>query len=281
MATELETLILKSCDLPTMPAIAGRVVSLLADENTTAEALNKTISVDQALAARVLKIANSSFYGCRRAINTISQAIVVIGFQTLSNVVFAASTKDVYKRFGLAEKMLHDHSVGSAMAAHHLEKVSGLKKGEEVFTAGLLHDIGRVVMNNTDPDRYSQVMATVYNEGRDAVEVEREIFGFTHAEVGGLVLRKWNFSPELEHVVTYHHDIAKLDPSDPYVRRLGAIVNVAAHLCDKVGIGVRAPMEVDLLALPAAVDLKLTAEVLSQIEEAFKTTYEAERALFG
>jgi putative nucleotidyltransferase with HDIG domain len=281
MPSDLETIIMKSCDLPTMPAIAGRVVSMLSEQNTTAEALTKTISVDPALAARVLKIANSSFYACRRSINTLSQAIVVIGFQTLSNVVFAASTKDVYKRFGLSEKMLHDHAVGTAMATHLVEKAVGLKKSEEVFLAGLLHDIGRVVLNNTDPERYGQVMAAVYNEGRDPLEAEREMFGFTHVDVGGLVLRKWNFSPEMEQVVANHHNIERLDPSDVYVRRMGSLVAVADALCDKIGIGLRAPLETDLAALPAVAGLKLSAETLTGLETALKSSYDAERALFG
>ena len=280
MAADLEEIILKSCDLPTIPSVAGKVVQLVSNQNTTAEHLNKAITVDQALTARVLKIANSSFYGCRSTINTISQAVVVIGFAMIRNIVMAASTKGVYKHFGLTEKMLHDHAVGTAMASYHVEKAIGLKKSEEAFLSGLLHDIGKVILNNTDPDRFKQAMQTVYNEGRDYVEVEQEVFGFTHSDVGSLVIKKWKFSEEMEQMIKYHHMPDQLDGSDPYVQRLSAIVQLADALCYKAGIGVREPQEIDLLQLPAVGILRLDPERMEKLQEDLQVSYEKERSNF-
>lgn len=280
MGADLEEIILKSCDLPTIPAVAGKVMQLISDPKTTAEHLNKAIMIDQALAARVLKIANSSFYGCRSTINTVSQAIVVIGFNMIRNIVMAASTKGVYKQFGLTEKMLHDHAVGAAIACFHVEKAAGLKKTEEAFLSGLLHDIGKVILNNTDPERFRKVMQTVYNDGRDFADVEQEVFGFTHSDVGSLVLKKWKFSEEMAHMIKFHHAPDQVGDADPYVHRLTAIVNLADSLCYKLGIGTRSPQDMDLTQSPSASYLKLTPEQLQKLETDVRESYDKERSNF-
>ncbi len=267
MATEMEEIIMKSCDLPTMPSAAAKVVQLVSDPNTTAEALNKAIMADQAMAARVLKLANSSFYGCLRAVNTLTQAIVIIGFGTIKNIVLAASTKEVYKRFGLVEKMLHEHSTAVAMASFHVAKEINLKNTEEAYLAGLLHDIGKVVLNNSDPDKFRSVMEEVYNTGRDFTEVENEVYGFSHYEVGALVIRKWNFSPEMEKVIRFQRDLDKVDRGDPFALQLAAAVHLADALCFKLGVGVKEAGEIDIESLDAVSILKLDSARLANIEK--------------
>lgn len=279
-SAELEEIIMKSCDLPTIPSVAGRVVKLISDPNVTANDLNKAIMTDVSLAARVLKIANSSFYGCRSTINTVSHAIVVIGFGMIRNIVMAASTKNVYKHYGLTEKLLHDHSVGTAMATYLIEKGLGRRQSEEAFLAGLFHDIGKVILNNTDPDRFMAVTKEVYNEGRDSTEVEREVFGFTHAEVGSLVIRKWNFSADLEVLINRHHQLSEMAQDEPHIYQLTALVNLADDLCYKHGIGVREPQNIDLSNHPAIALLGLDNEMLLKIEEELPVAYQNERALF-
>ena len=279
-SAELDEMIMKSCDLPTIPSVAGRVIKLVSDPSVTANELNKVIMTDVSLAARVLKIANSSFYGCRSTINTVSHAIVVIGFSMIRNIVLAASTKNVYKRYGITEKMLHDHSVGAAMATYLIEKALGRKQSEEAFLAGLFHDIGRVILNNTDPDRFMVVTKEVYNEGRDSTEVEREVFGFSHAEVGSLVLRKWNFSAELEKVIAHHHRLSEMGQDEPQVHQVTAIVNLADDLCYKLGIGLREPQAIDLIEHPAMNILGLDHERMLIVEEELPIAYENERSLF-
>ena len=269
----LEEVIMKSCDLPTMPAVANRVVMLVSDPDTTADMLNKAIMADQAMAARVLKLANSSFYGCLRSVNTLTQAIMIIGFTTIKNIVLAASTKEVYKRFGLTEKMLHEHSTGVAMAAYHIAKEAGLKNMEEAFLLGLLHDIGKVVLNNGDAEKYRTVMETVYNSDSSFDEAEMDVYGFTHADVGALVVRKWNFAPEMERVVSSHHNIEKVE-DDPYVTQLVAIINLADAFCYKLGIGTREAKEIDIVGLKASSCLKLDAARLEKIEAAISQSHE-------
>jgi putative nucleotidyltransferase with HDIG domain len=280
MTTNIEAIIEQSCDLPMIPSVAARVIALVIEPKTTAEEITHAILVDQALSSRVLKIANSSFYGCRRTINSIQHATVMVGFDTVRNIVVTASTQSLYNHFGLTEKMLHDHSVCTAMAAHRVAVETGFKQTEQAFLGGLLHDIGKVILNNTDPARFTIIMKKVYNEGADFSEAEREVFGFTHSEVGRLVLKKWNFSSELEKVVQYHHDHKQIDPSEGPLQHLTAIVNLADALSYKLGIGVREPQEIDLSQLPAATLLKIGKERGEKIEADLRKSYEKESALF-
>src|SRR5689334_7992258 len=117
MNKELETAIMTAADLPTIPVVALKVMQLIESEQATAEELAKIVASDPAVAARVLKISNSSFYGCRRQIQTLSSAIVVLGFSTLKRLVVAASLKQVYKPYDLTEKMLWEHSFAAGIAA--------------------------------------------------------------------------------------------------------------------------------------------------------------------
>src|SRR6185369_1878105 len=117
MNQELETLIMTASDLPTIPVVATKVMQLIESEGVSAEELARVVSADPAVAARVLKISNSSFYGCQRQIQTLSHAIMMLGYNTLRSLVVAASVKQVYKPYGLTEKMLWEHSFGAGLAA--------------------------------------------------------------------------------------------------------------------------------------------------------------------
>lgn len=277
----LEAIIRNSCDLPTMPAVANKVIAIVADPDTTAADLNKVIMSDQAMAARVLKLANSSFYGCLRAITRLTQAISIIGFSSLKNVVLAASTKEVYKRFGLTEKMLHEHSSGAAIAAFQVAKELGSKNTEELFLVGLLHDIGKVVLNNSDSEKYQEVMQEVYNSGENFFEVENRSYGYTHADVGALVIKKWNLSPEMEMAVRHHHSIDEMNTADPYITQLACIVNLSDSICHKLGVGVRTPQDIDIASLSSTKLLKLTPERIEPLVEKINKAIEEEGNLLA
>ncbi len=280
MTAKLEEVIMSTCDLPTIPSVAGRVIQLVSDPNISAEKLSEAIIVDQNLVARVLKIANSASYGCLRNVSSLNQAVTILGFSTLKNIVLAASIKGVHKRFGLAEKMLQEHSLGTAMTAHYFAKETSFKNQEEVFLAGLLHDIGKVVLNNNVPDKFSMVMEEVYNTGCTFTEMEKDVFGFTHAEVGRLVVKKWNLSQELEEVIRFHHEPERADKNDPYVFQLTSIVNLADAMCHNLGIGLKEPEDIDFTKLKSFSILRQSIESLERIEKKVEETFTSERSLF-
>jgi putative nucleotidyltransferase with HDIG domain len=241
----------------------------------------QVISRDASLAVRVLKIANSSFYSMPREIDTIQQAIVLLGFSTLRSVVVAASMKDVFARFGLAERLLWEHAVAAGCAATVLaNEVGGFAK-DEIFVAGLVHDIGKLVMHAAAEQRYQDVMRVVYAEEQSAVDAETELFGFHHAEVGRLVLEKWGIPELLVAAVGAHHELelaADVDGAKP----AAALLHVADLMCLREGHGRRKPNpELEPFANEAAALLGLDPDDGESILESFRGAYEAEKETLG
>lgn len=282
MNKELEQAIMAAGDLPTIPIVATKVMRLIESDNVQVDEIAKVVATDPAVAARVLKIANSAFYGCQRQIQTISGAIVVLGFGTLRSLVVAASVKDVYSAYGLSEKLLWEHSFAAAVAARMLAHDTRMANAEEAFLAGLLHDIGKIIMNSIDRDKSQEVVQRCYNENVFFQEIEASVFPFTHAEVGALVVKKWNFPDTLVHAIQYHHALASESEDDQYLKNLTAIVSLADLFCHKLGIGTRTPREdLDLAATPAAKVLRFGAAEVAQHLARFQQAYEKSKAVLA
>lgn len=281
MSDELEQLILNTCDLPSMPSVAEKVLRLASDPDTTAADLQKVINVDQAMTARILKLANSVFYGSIRKVQTVSDAIKIMGFNTLKSIVLMASSRESYKQFGLTEKMLWEHSMGAAIAAGAIAKEVRFENQEEAFIGGLLHDIGKVVINNSDHQKFASVMEKVYNEKISFRTAEREFFGFSHVDVGALVVKKWKLAESLEMAIKNQYDPKSLS-ADPYYLRLTAIINLADQFCLKLGMGHREPVSGLPLEKEEAFEiLKMDPERLQELLEKVALAYEEERGCFA
>ena len=281
MNKELETAIMTAADLPTIPVVAIKVMQLIESENATAEELAKVVASDPAVAARVLKISNSSFYGCQRQIQTLSGAIVVLGFSTLRSLVVAASVKQVYKPYGLTEKMLWEHSFAAGLAARIIAGQTRAANEEEAFLAGLFHDIGKIIMNTLDRVKFQEVMQHCYNEGISFGEAERGIYPFSHDEVGAYVIRKWNFPEVLTTAILQHHRMEFGVEDAPSVVSLTAVTSLADLFCLKLGIGSRTPQhDLDLAGSKAGLLLKLSRDQTERALETFRVAFEKDRDLF-
>ncbi len=242
MSEELKKLVMQAVDLPTIPNVEKKVVKALANPNTNTNDLNKLISTDQALSARILKIANSALYYCQREITTLTMAMSRIGFASLKSIVVAVSTKEIYKTFGESEKMLWEHSVGVSIACQTLAQALGGFKADEIFTGGLMHDIGKTLLNNKDPKKYGQVFEKVHQEGKTFIDAEQEIYGFTHAEVGSLLINKWNLPEILTEGIRMHHILGSEQGTPLAELRTAALINLADLVCMQLGIGYKQPV---------------------------------------
>lgn len=249
-------LILQSYEIPAVPMVAIKILKLIDEPRTTIEELQRAIMADQGLATRVLKMANSAFYGVRHNIDTISEAIAIMGFNTIRNLTLAVATREVYKRFGLIEQKLWEHSLGVSIASGIIASTITAIKNEEAVVAGLLHDVGKVIMNNAEPERFMLLTQRVYDERVTYHEIEEDVFGFTHAEAGHMLAEGWGFPEVLCDVIRHHHDcyIGSQD-DDPYTRMLCCTVAMADAICVRLGVGYRGPMA----------DLNLHIEELSEI----------------
>jgi HD-like signal output (HDOD) protein len=281
MSRDLKSIINTVGDLPAMPIVAVKVMELLQDPHASTEALANAISLDPAVSARILKVANSSFYGLQRQVATIKAAIVILGQKTLRSMVLAVSLSGMHRRFGLLEKILWEDSVGCAICARLLGERLRSADPEEAFLAGLFRHIGKVVRNNNDPEAFSNLMQAVYNGEGSFSELERSRFPYGHAAIGAAVLEKWNFSrPLIES--TLHHDDLNISPlDDPALYHLTATVNLAGKFCQKLGIGQRVPEEdLDLAQTPGARALDVPSGQLETLLSEFKTVFEENRDFF-
>ena len=234
---QLKRIIMTTKDLPAMPLVATKVLELSSDPNTSASQLQQVISDDQAMTGRILKIANSAMYSCSRKIKTLTEAIVMLGLNSIRSLVVTSAARNLYNTrnstAGLKERLLWEHSIGTAFACRLLIKDSMPAMQEEAFLAGLMHDIGKLVLNLQIPDSFDEIVQIVYNENQAFPRIERRMLGFDHAQVGAMLVSKWNLSPALEEVIGNHHDPATFTAEKPLLLYL----DLANQLTRKLGIG--------------------------------------------
>ncbi|MCW9049202.1 MAG: HDOD domain-containing protein [Deltaproteobacteria bacterium] len=277
MATDFQTVVSSIRDLPPMPAIAIKVLELLGDPNVNYDKLAEVISADPAVSARLLKVSNSAFYSMKREIKTLDHAIAIVGERTLRSLVLAASLEGMNNSYGLLEKMLWEDAIGCAIGSRILARKFNSADPEEAFLAGLFRHLGKIVMNSSDPDAYRALAETAYAEGQSTSELEGRFFPYVHAVVGAAVLDKWNFSRSLV-MATLHHEDLNIDVDEEEdgeaLLRLTATVDLAGHVCLKLGIGQREPNDtLDVHHCLGAKVLNLeeddVQQALTEVEEVF------------
>lgn len=281
MSGDLKNIVMQAVDLPTIPTIARKVVKALSNPNTNINDLNKIVSADQALSARILKIANSAMYYCQREIKGLNMAMSRIGFASLKSIIVAVSTKDIYKTFGEPEKLLWEHSVGVSIASQTVAQAVGGFKPDEIFTGGLMHDIGKTLLNNKDHKKYGQVFQEVHEGGKTFIEVEQEIYGFTHAEVGSLLINKWNMPEVLTDVIRTHHNLNSGKQLSQAVLREAAVINLADLICLKLGIGYKHPIDgFELSESASAKILAINGDCLENLTNQTATAFQDNKDIF-
>ncbi len=278
--TQLQKIIMSTRDLPAMPQVASKVLELSSDPNTSAAQLQQVISDDQAMTARILKIANSAMYSCSRKIKTLTEAIVMLGFNSIRSLVVTSAARNLYNtrksRSGLKERLLWEHSIGVGFACRLLAQKHAPALTEEAFLAGLMHDIGKLVLNIRIPEQFDEIVQVVYNENLSFHVTEQEHFGFTHSEVGALLVNKWKLSPILEDVIRNHHNQEAMSPDMPLLLYL----DLANQLCHKMGIGFSDEPDLNVFESPANQILGLSEETFSETTAMLQETLETEMEIF-
>ena len=276
----LKEIILNAKDLPAMPHVASKVLELAGNPETTAAKLQKVIQDDQAMAARILKIANSALYGCSRQIKTLTEAIVMLGFNTIRSLVVTSAARNMYlqegKTMGLKERLLWEHSIGCAIACRILVTPRHPAYAEEAFLAGLMHDIGKLVLNQYAGEVFDQVVQEVYNEGRNFAAVEREMLGFDHTEVGAMLVTKWKLSPVMEEAIRFHHTESEFTRE----RLILCYLDLANNLCKRQGIGFVESPDLDVVNLPSNKALGFNAVELDMMAQQLADTLKSEMEIF-
>ena len=276
----IQNMIMTTRDLPAMPQVASKVLELSSDPNTSAQQLQQVISDDQAMTARILKIANSALYSCSRKIKTLTEAIVMLGFNSIRSLVVTSAARNLYNtktsQTGLKERLLWEHSIGCAFACRIMAGETKPALTEEAFLAGLMHDIGKLVLNIQTPDLFDQIVQVVYNENLSFASTEQDIFGFDHTHVGALLVNKWKLSPTLEEVIRNHHNDAALSPEAPLLLYL----DLGNRLCHKLGIGFIQDPDLEIVNCQANQILGFGAEFFDQVTVQLQETLETEMEIF-
>lgn len=275
-------LILQTCDLPAVPMVASRIIALVDSPNSTTTEIQKVIMADQALSSRIIKTANSAFYSTRHNVSTISEAINIMGLNTIKTVTLAVSTRDVYKRFGLTEQKLWEHGLSVSVAAGIIAWETSFLRKEEAVMAGLMHDIGKVIMNNNEHEKFLMLSDRVHEERATYASIEQELFGFSHAEVGCLLTEKWGFPQVLSDTIRDHHSSlpggTRVSPPESYQDAMLWTVALSDALCVKLGVGYREPMpDLDLGEEFLRKALKISEERYAEITELFRKEYIQEK----
>lgn len=228
--------------LPTLPNVVHEVIRLTNDPKSRVEDFVSLFSNEQTLAARMLRIANSPFYGMNGKIKTIPKAIVILGYKTLKSLVLASSSTVLFKRgskeYGFAENGLWLHSVAVARLARHIaKKWTGFSAdvADELFVVGLMHDIGKVILcqelikYRTQFNEYLQS-----HEPSSVTEMERALLGTDHCEIGEMIIRKWKIGDDIADAISSHHDYSLSDSENC---RYNATLVLADLLCNEAGVG--------------------------------------------
>ena len=268
-------------NLPPVPHVAAKMMELVGNEDTSVKEIQKVISADPALTARILKMANSVFYSFDQKISTLSHAIVILGFRAVQSMAIAASSRSLFVKkgaqFGLKEKLLWEHSIGVAMGSRQVARMISYENEETAFIAGLLHDIGKAVLNQVIPKKYGKIVESVYNEGRGFAEVEKETLGFDHSHIGALIAQKWNFSWDMVETIAYHHS----PEAHTTGGMLSAILAVANEICKRMGVGLERVNEERPMSLNwGAQALSLDDAACAEIQEVLKGILAEEKKLY-
>lgn len=200
-------------DIPTLPSIVFKVNEMLQDYDISIKKLGKIIEKDPAMVTKILMLVNSSFYGFRSRIKSIPHAVIVLGFNTIKNAVVsvsiinAFSKKETYEGFEITD--FWKHSIAVAVTSRYLAEQSKLDSPDDCFVAGLLHDIGKMVLAQHFTELFGQVWELVKGNGLSFYEAEKKVLAANHAQIGGYLAKKWQFPESLIDSITYHHAIRK------------------------------------------------------------------------
>ena len=243
--TELKDILARISYLEPFSTAATRALDLMKSPLVSPDELAEIIKFDQTLTANILKVCNSSYYGCSRKVSNIKQAIILLGSTELRRIILMSGTRGYYKKkrpgYENQSGELWLHTIAVAALGEILGERFEEEKRDKIFITALLHDIGKVIVSDFLKDKAETVRELVENNGMSFIDAEREVVGHDHAEVGGLVLDQWHFPDDIVRTVRLHHQPPSDNDTDSDL-----VVKVADSLALMMGYGT----SIDGLAYP-------------------------------
>jgi putative nucleotidyltransferase with HDIG domain len=222
---------------PGMPGTAVKLLGLIDDPAMRVSQIEEILRHDPGLTANVLRLANSAYFGIPSKVGSIRQAVILLGLKRLIQMVIAACVSAIMDKsvpgYDLPPGELWRHSIAASVAAEGLVKVLKVEAAEEIFTAALLHDVGKLVLGDFVKDEFKQI-ETAVSQGIGFEMAEKIVLGTNHAEVGARILTKWLLPPEIVNAVQFHH----APEASEQVNSMLDIVHVANFISMMIGIGI-------------------------------------------
>ncbi len=255
---EVVTKIEKIESLPTIPPILKKILSVIEDPKVSLQKITDFVSSDPTLTARILKMVNSPVYGFPGRISSVSHAMVILGLNAVKGLLLGVSVFEIMQKSMIG---LWEHSLSTAIFARIIATKKELQSPEEISIAGLLHDIGKVIYIMAFKDEYIKLIDSVQEKESFLYEVEKQYFSITHAEVGGIIAKKWNFPLKLIEPIMYHH---RPQLAEKFQRET-AVVHISNILALARGVGYSGEIFVPSVYPFAWEILNLKAEEISEI----------------
>ncbi len=222
---------------PTMPGAAAKVLFLIEDPDVSASQIEEALRYDAGLTANILKVTNSAYFGVAQEVGSVKRAVILLGAKRVVQIIIASCVTSIMDKeivgYDLSSGELWWHSIAVSVAAEILVKELNIPQIEEIFTAALLHDVGKLILGE-----FIKNDLTKFNikgsEGKAFQEIEREVLGTDHAEIGAHILKNWSFPQEIVDAVRWHHDPDSAETQSTLLD----IVHIADVLCLMIGIGI-------------------------------------------
>lgn len=262
-------------ELPSAPVILKKALTLTSDLESNIDDISKNISADQALAAKVIRMSNSPIYGRVKRITSLNEAIQVLGFNQVKSIIISASTFQVFQscEHRKIADLLWEHSLATALGARLITRKYQKLNREEAYLCGLLHDIGKLVLLQTTPNVYLQIIEQVKETQQSFIQIENKELGFTHVNTGYALLQKWEFPPELISQISAHHatNLTQIEPSMSHARVIAIADSIAKYNGASFYQAYQLDTEGDIYLGNTLIDEDSLIELRIQAEEQFNT----------
>ncbi len=268
-------------EIATLPEITVRIIQIVEDAKATARDLHDVIRNDPALAAKILKVVNSAFYGLPGQVNNVDRAIVLLGLSAVKNIAIAASMTRLFQGgvtidgFNGMELWRHSATVGAA--SRLIAKAQGAQCMEEMFLAGLIHDLGLLIERQALPRKLAEVIARHRAEPRSFCQIEEEVIGADHQAFGQALATKWRFPKGLVAVIGYHHKPHLLSPE---FKQMVEIVHLADVIACQLEFGFSRTAALTEITEPLLKSMNLSAAQVEAIKAEVPEHVRAAEALF-
>lgn len=276
----IEDIVNKTSDLPTIPAAAVQVMREADSATSTAASVAKTLAQDQSLSSRILRLANSAYFGLARKVFDLSDAVIILGMRNVRNLAIVASSYPwmvrPLKGYCLGPRELWTHAFGTALGAQLVAQKAKIAEHDAAFTAGLVSDIGKVALSVWLENKIGGVFNLASRDGLSFDQAERLVLGFDHTEVGAYMAEQWNFPELIVQAIRYHHAPNDCEPSSPVVD----CVHIGDYLTMAMGFGVGGDgLQYTFYEEPLQ-RLGITTEDLDGVADQFVWAYEKYEAVF-